>query len=183
MVIFFGGATLGTLTGAEPTMPPITPPIWPPGTPPGTPPTTPPIEAAAGGGASSSLMIFTFSGILVGVRSWPLTISLCTSCTTCGTAAAGGGGGGGGGGGATSTVDISACIGSASSTISGYSSSAQTITASMMKASVVVLPRLVFRRCADSKRLSSNIALSRSYFWLIPIDTGRPKTAPKLAQI
>ena len=35
----------------------------------------------AGGGASSSLIISTFLGILVGVRSWLFTISVCTCFT------------------------------------------------------------------------------------------------------
>src|SRR5436305_14450002 len=87
-------ATLGTATGVELMIPPITPLSDPPGTPPGTPPTTP---AICGGGASSSLIISTFFGILVGVRSWLLTMSVST-CFTLTTAARGGGGGGGGGG-------------------------------------------------------------------------------------
>src|SRR5438477_10392672 len=105
-------ATFGTAIGVELMIPPITPPIWPPGTPPGTPPTTP-ADAITGGGASSSLIISTFLGILVGVRNAPLTMSVCTTLTTrCGTAA-GGGGGGGGGGGATRNV-INCCFGRAS---------------------------------------------------------------------
>src|SRR4051812_36210309 len=99
-------------------MPPRTPPIWPPGTPPGTPPTTP--VAIIGGGASSSLIIWTLSGILVGVRNWPLIMSVCTCFTTCTGAAAGGGGGGGGGGGATSSVADNA-FGSASVNNNGIS--------------------------------------------------------------
>ena len=59
----------------------MTPPMEPPGTPPGTPPTTP-ADAMAGGGASSSLIICTFLGILVGVRSSPLTISVWICFTT-----------------------------------------------------------------------------------------------------
>src|SRR5256714_10626070 len=95
-----GVAIFGATVGVELRMLPITPPIEPPGTPPGTPPTTP-AEAMAGGGASSSLIICTFFGILVGVRSSPLTISVWICFTTL-TGAAAGGGGGGGGGGATS---------------------------------------------------------------------------------
>src|SRR4051812_23084144 len=59
-----GVAPLGTDRGVEVRMRPMTPPICPPGAPPGTPPTTPatPVE---GGGASSSVIILTFSGILV----------------------------------------------------------------------------------------------------------------------
>src|SRR5215469_4666674 len=112
----WGVATLGTATGVELMIPPITPPIWPPGTPPGTPPTTPPADMS-GGGASSSLIICTFSGILVGVRSWPLMRSLCT-CLITRTGAAAGGGGGGGGGGATRNV-INCVFGSASVKING----------------------------------------------------------------
>src|SRR5579859_708528 len=70
-----GVAILGTATGVELSTLPITPPIDPPGTPPGTPPTTP-VAAIAGGGASSSLIISTFFGILVGVRSSPLMMSV-----------------------------------------------------------------------------------------------------------
>ena len=92
-------------------IPPITPPNEPPGTPPGTPPITPAV--VIGGGAASSLIIATFSGILVGVRSWPFIISVWTTLTTLTGMAAGGGGGGGGGGGATRKV-INCCLGSAS---------------------------------------------------------------------
>src|ERR1051326_6220878 len=101
ILVGVGVATLGTATGVLLMMPPITPPIWPPGTPPGTPPTTP--ATLVDGGASSSLMMATFCGILVGVRSSPLMMSLWTLTTLIG-AAAGGGGGGGGGGGATRKV-------------------------------------------------------------------------------
>src|ERR1051326_3641696 len=99
------GWNLGTAAElAALTMPPMTPPNCPPGIPPGTPPTTPPV-AIIGGGASSSLIISTFCGILVGVRSWPvlsMSVSIClTTFTGC---AAAGGGGGGGGGGATRKV-------------------------------------------------------------------------------
>src|ERR1051326_5740882 len=93
-----GVATLGTATGVELIMPPITPPICPPGTPPGTPPTTPPV-AITGGGASSSLIISTFFGMAVGVRSWLFTMLVWICLITLIGAAAGGGGGGGGGGG------------------------------------------------------------------------------------
>src|SRR5215467_77804 len=67
--------------------------------PPSTPPTTPPTTPVLGGGASSSVIIETFLGILLGVRSSPFTISLTRG--TVFTTGAGGGGGGGGGGGAT----------------------------------------------------------------------------------
>ena len=70
-----GVATFGATVGVELRMLPITPPMDPPGTPPGTPPTTP-VVAIAGGGASSSLIICTFFGILVGVRSSPFTMSV-----------------------------------------------------------------------------------------------------------
>src|SRR5271157_4538145 len=96
-------------------MPPITPPVEPPGMPPGTPPGTPP--APRSGGASSSLIIWTLLGILVGWRNSPLTISLCIF-TTLIAAAAGGGGGGGGGGGATRKV-INCVLGNASVYIRG----------------------------------------------------------------
>src|SRR5947207_10225071 len=98
--------------GVELIIPPITPFICPPGTPPGTPPTTP----IFGGGASSSLIISTFFGILVGVRSWLLTMSVSICFTTF--TAAGGGGGGGGGGGAAKNVMVIA-LGRASVNISG----------------------------------------------------------------
>src|ERR1035438_618474 len=70
-----GVAIFGTATGVELRTLPITPPIDPPGTPPGTPPTTP-VEAMTGGGASSSLIISIFLGILVGVRNSPFTMSV-----------------------------------------------------------------------------------------------------------
>src|SRR5262252_4021235 len=59
---FIGAATLGG-GAVELIRPPITPPADPPGTPPTTPPTTP----VLGGGASSSVIIETFLGILLGV--------------------------------------------------------------------------------------------------------------------
>src|SRR5258705_6867160 len=124
-------ATFGTAAVLVPMMPPITPPMEPPGTPPGTPPMTP----AVVGGASSSWTIFTFSGILVGVRSSLFTSSVCT-CTTC-TGAAGGGGGGGGGGGASSKVDCSP-LGNASVKISGINTTTPTKMNSMMNEIVVV---------------------------------------------
>src|SRR5438874_9143905 len=99
-----GAATFGRLA-VEPIMPPITPLSAPPGTPPATPPIIP-VE----GGASSSLIIFTFSGILVGVRRAPFSISVSILVTF--TTAAGGGGGGGGGGATKKVVII--CEGSAS---------------------------------------------------------------------
>src|SRR5260370_40128997 len=92
-------------------IPPITPSNWPPGIPPGTPPTTPPV-VATGGGASSSLIIWTFDGILLGVRSRPFAILLVTFTTfgMGGVDAAGGGGGGGGGGASRKTRKC--CLGS-----------------------------------------------------------------------
>src|SRR4051812_35154345 len=131
-------------------MPPITPFIWPPGTPPGTPPTTP----MDGGGASSSLMISTFFGIFVGVRSCPFTMSVCTTLTT--RTAAGGGGGGGGGGGAASGI-ISWGGGRALGENKGNKTMDPMMTASKIKEKVVVLPRAVFSFPPDSIRLSSNI--------------------------
>src|SRR5271166_3530393 len=84
-------------------MPPITPPSCPPGMPPGTPPTTPP-PPGIGGGASSSLIICTFCGILVGVRSWPPESKSLSICFMILAACCAGGGGGGGGGGAIKKV-------------------------------------------------------------------------------
>src|SRR5215469_11581921 len=153
-----GVATLGTATGVELIIPPITPPIWPPGTPPGTPPTTPPVDIS-GGGASSSLIIWTFCGIFVGVRSWPFTRSLWICFTILTGAAAGGGGGGGGGGGATKKV-ISCCLGSASVKISGIRTRTPTNSACRTKETAVVAPRFVFSLPPDSIRLSSNIGFS-----------------------
>src|ERR671938_577727 len=106
-----GVAIFGATVGVALSTLPITPPIDPPGTPPGTPPTTP-VVAATGGGASSSLIICTFLGIFVGVRSSPFTISVWICFTTL-TGAAAGGGGGGGGGGATS-MNIVVPLGKAS---------------------------------------------------------------------
>src|SRR5579864_82748 len=146
-------ATLGTATGVELMIPPMTPFIWPPGTPPGTPPNTP----AVGGGASSSLIISTFFGILVCVRSWLLIMSVSTCFTTC--TSAGGGGGGGGGGGATRKV-ISCVLGSASVNIKGIRIMTPTMTACSTNEKVVVLPRLVLSFPPDSIRLSSNISFS-----------------------
>src|SRR6202167_4939046 len=120
-------------------IPPITPPICPPGMPPGTPPTTP--ADITGGGASSSLIIWTFSGILVGVRNWFLIILVCT-CFTILTGAAAGGGGGGGGGGATRKV-INCVLGRASVNSSGISTRTPTRTASSTNDKKVQMPRLV----------------------------------------
>src|SRR5579862_1165558 len=93
-------------------MPPITPPSCPPGIPPGTPPTTPPVEGI-GGGASSSLIICTFCGIRVGVRSAPLESRSLWICymilATCCSAAGGGGGGGGGATRKVSSCDLGSC--------------------------------------------------------------------------
>src|SRR6476661_7398476 len=130
-------ATFGTAIGVELMMPPITPFIWPPGTPPITPPTTPDI----GGGASSSLIISTFLGILVGVRSWLLTTSVSTTLMTL-TGAAGGGGGGGGGGAARNVMVIA--LGSASVNISGIRIMMMMIPTCKTTANAVVRPRLVF---------------------------------------
>src|SRR5581483_4987154 len=124
------------------------------GTPPGTPPTTPP-AAMLGGGASSSLIICTFSGIFVGVRSCPFCNSLWTLTTLIG-AAAGGGGGGGGGGGATRNV-ISCCFGRASVNKSGISTRIPMRTTWMRNDTVVVTPRFDLSLPPDSMRLSSNI--------------------------
>src|SRR6202047_3608104 len=135
-------------------MPPITPPICPPADP-GTPPTTPAIEVT-GGGASSSLIICTFSGILVGVRSWLLMILVCT-CFTILTGAAAGGGGGGGGGGATKNV-INCVLGRASVNSRGIRTNTPTRMASRTNERNVQTPRFVLSLPPDSIRLSSNIS-------------------------
>src|SRR5215472_1494458 len=149
-----GVAIFGTATGVELRTLPITPPIEPPGTPPGTPPTTP-VEAMAGGGASSSLIIWTFFGILVGVRSSPFTISV-SICFTIFTGAAAGGGGGGGGGGATRNV-INCVLGKASVKISGMSTITPIIMTCSANETSDVHPRLVLSLPPDSIRLSSNM--------------------------
>src|SRR6266481_4346897 len=94
-------------------IPPITPPTWPPGSPPGTPPTTPPV-VAIGGGASSSLIIWTLDGILLGVRSRPYAILLVTFTTFAADGVDATGGGGGGGGGGASRRVSNCCLGSTS---------------------------------------------------------------------
>src|SRR5437868_8812666 len=99
-----GAAILGT--APLPIMPPSTPAVEPPGTPPCTPPSTPAEDC----GVSSSLIIWIFCGILVGVRSAPLSSSVSTFTTL---SSCGGGGGGGGGGGATRKV-LSVALGNAS---------------------------------------------------------------------
>src|SRR5258708_21600517 len=98
-------------------IPAIPPPLWPPGIPPGPPPTTPPI-VATGGGASSSLIIRTFDGILLGVRSLPFAILLVTFTTF----AADGVDAAGGGGGAASTRLRNCCLGSTSVAHNGSTS-------------------------------------------------------------
>src|ERR1700678_2491881 len=96
----------------------------------------------------------------VGVRSWPLSNSLCT-LTTCTGAAAGGGGGGGGGGGAVISV-ISCLVGSASVKINGNSTRTPRKRNSRMNEMTVVAPRLVLSLPEDSTRLSSNIRVLRN---------------------
>ena len=103
-------------------------------------------------------MISTFFGILVGVRSCPLIMSVCTFLTIW--TSAGGGGGGGGGGGATSAI-ISCAFGSASVNSNGISTKTPITIASRMNEIVVVLPRLVLSLLPDSIKLSSNIVFSR----------------------
>src|SRR5581483_11204997 len=152
-----GVAILGTATGVEFSTLPITPPIEPPGTPPGTPPTTP-AEAMAGGGASSSLIISTFLGILVGVRSSPLTMSVWMTLTTF-TGAAAGGGGGGGGGGATRNPRVTV-FGRASVKINGISTITPMIMNCRMNETMDVHPRFVLSLPPDSIRLSSNMRFS-----------------------
>src|ERR1700730_11192724 len=94
---FAGGGGGGGATGfgTEPMMPPSTPPGVPPATPPGIPPTTPTAPEETGG-SSSSLMVATSLGTLLGAMSLPA--SNCRGITftiLTGAAAAGGGGGGG----------------------------------------------------------------------------------------
>src|SRR5581483_9447475 len=172
-----GVATLGTATGVELMMPPMTPPICPPGTPPGTPPTTP-AEAITGGGASSSLIISTFLGILVGVRNSPLMMSVCTTLTTRWGTAAGGGGGGGGGGGATRNV-INCCLGRASVQSSGIRMRMPTRATCRTNEIVVVIPRFVLSLPPDSMRLSLNIRVSPDTGPYTFLDTKHWRIAPK----
>src|SRR5258708_22092932 len=163
------GLMVGTAVLVE-MIEPITPFIEPPGTPPGTPPTTPEV---IGGGASSSLIISTFLGIFVGVRSCTFTMSVCT-CLTMWTSA--GGGGGGGGGGATS--DIAAVkLGNASVNNNGIKTMNPIIPTCTRKENIVVAPLLVFNFPPDSMRLSSNIIvpLAQNYDAL---DTSHHHFAP-----
>src|SRR5205085_11724036 len=141
--------------------------------PPGTPPTTP--ADATGGGASSSLIICIFSGILVGVRNCPLTISVCT-CFTILTGAAAGGGGGGGGGGATRNV-INCVLGKASVNSSGSNTRTPISATCNTNEKTVVAPRFVLSLPPDSIRLSSNIRLllHRPY---VRLDTALDPFAP-----
>src|SRR5438270_11107963 len=149
---FCGVATLGG-GAADPIIPPITPPADPPG----TPPTTPPITPAFCCGASSCSIIWTFLGILLGVRSAPSTISLtfCT-CWICGAA---GGGGGGGGGGATSHV-VSCPLGSASVKMRGSSTRKPTNPSCTRVEINPVHFWLVLILPPDYLRLSSNMQIS-----------------------
>src|SRR5438128_6848520 len=87
-----GGGGGGAAVGTEPMMPPSTPPGVPPATPPGTPPTTP-ATPAVGGGSSSSLMVATSFGTLLGAISLPASNCRGITFTTFTGAAAGGGGG------------------------------------------------------------------------------------------
>src|SRR4029077_4079050 len=136
-------------------IPPITPPIWPPGIPPGTPPTTPPV-IATGGGASSSLIIWTLDGIRLGVRSRPFAILLVnfTTFAADGVDAAGGGGGGGGGG-ASSRVS-NCCFGSTSVNHNG--SKIRRPIRNNSKTSDRTVAHVLLLRCAalESSRLASN---------------------------
>src|SRR5579872_7500111 len=154
---------------------PMTPPIEPPGTPPGTPPTTP-AEAMTGGGASSSLIISTFLGILVGVRSSPFTMSVCTTLTTFTTAAAGGGGGGGGGGATRRNMVVP--LGKASVKISGTSTMTPMIMNSIPNETNDVQPRFVFSLPPDSIRLSSNIVILPYFRPYANLDTDCVPFAP-----
>src|SRR5579863_16669 len=136
------------------TIPPMTPPNCPPGMPPGTPPTTPP-PAADGGGATSSLIISTLVGILLGVRSAPVESTSVSSCRTTFCTAAAGGGGGGGGGGATRNVSNCA-LGRSSVNSNGIISIRPTATQLKTK-DVVVAKALRLRVLPKSSRLSENM--------------------------
>src|SRR5260370_6607783 len=142
-------------------IPPITPSNWPPGIPPGTPPTTPPV-VATGGGASSSLIIWTFAGILLGVRSRPFSMLVVTFTTfgAGGLEAAAGGGGGGGGGAARRVTNCS--FGNTSVNHNG--SKSRKAMKKICKANERPVAQVLLLRCpmVESSRLSSNRAMSRA---------------------
>src|SRR6266576_4310253 len=126
-----------------------------PGMPPGTPPTTPPVTAI--GGASASLIIWTFVGILLGVRSWPFMMSLATFRTFTTAEAAAVGGGGGGGGGASSKVS-NCCFGNTSVNHNG--TKIRTPTRKHCRMIEKIVAHVLLLRCPllASSRLSSNRA-------------------------
>src|SRR5258708_8495425 len=140
-------------------IPPITQPILPPGIPPGTPPTTPPI-VATGGGASSSLIIWTFDGILLGVRSLPFAILLVTFTTFAADGVDAAGGGGGGGGGGASRRLSNCCLGSTSVNHNG--SKSRRPIRNNCKTNERRVDHVLLLRCAplESSRLTSNRTLS-----------------------
>src|SRR6266481_6558892 len=142
-------------------IPPITPPTWPPGSPPGTPPTTPPV-IATGGGASSSLIIWTLDGILLGVRSRPYAILLVTFTTFAADGVDAAGGGGGGGGGGASRRVSNCCLGSTSVNHNG--SKSRRPIRNNCKTNEKIVDHVLLLRCAtlESSRLSSNRTWSRA---------------------
>src|SRR5262249_40832027 len=125
------------------------------------PPTTPAV-VASGGGASSSLITWTFAGILVGVRSCPFAMLLATFSTFGGDGwdTAGGGGGGGGGGGSRKRSNC--CFGSTSVNHNG--SKSRKPSRSNCRTNERSVARVLLVRCPtpEPSRLSSNRALSRA---------------------
>src|SRR6266478_4477148 len=142
-------------------IPPITPSNWPPGIPPGTPPTTPPV-VTTGGGASSSLIIWTFAGILLGVRSRPFAMLLVTFTTFAADGVDAAGGGGGGGGGGASRKMSNCCLGSTSVNHNG--SKRRRPIRKNCKTNESRVDHVLLFRCAtlESSRLSSNRTLPRA---------------------
>src|ERR1700756_52799 len=143
----------------EPMIPPITPSNCPPGIPPGTPPTTPPV--IVGGGTSSSLIIWTFAGILLGARSRPYAMLLATFTTLGRDAVDAAGGGGGGGGGGTISKVTNCSLGSTSVNHNG-SKSKKPITRHCKINEKTVDHVLLLRPTVESSKLSSNRAFSRA---------------------
>src|SRR5260370_5479072 len=140
-------------------IPPITPSSCPPGIPPGTPPTTPPV-IATGGGASSSLIIWTLDGILLGVRSRPFAILLVTFTTFAADGVDAAGGGGGGGGGGASRRVTNCCLGSTSVNHNG--SKSRRPIRNNCKTNDRRVDHVLLLRCAtlESSRVTSNRTLS-----------------------
>src|SRR5467141_1532231 len=156
-------------------IPPITPLNSPPGIPPVTPPTTPPF-VATGGGASSSLIIWTFDGILLGVRSHPFAILLVTFTTFAADGVDAAGGGGGGGGGGASRKVSNCCLGSTSVNHNG--SKSKRPIRNNCKTNERRVARVLLLRCAtpESSRLSSNRTLSGAAEARGPIVAGRERS-------